>query len=751
MGHSEQGGRERGKSLGLRGFLAIALRYYRPYLAAVLVVGTALLVQTAFRIAVPLGYREIFDSAIAEENMARLFEIFVWLALGWGINTVASLVQDYLASSVGARTMNDIRIAMFDHLQNLSAGFFGRVSSGDLMSRFSNDLMVIESAFLRSIYTFLFSSLILVFSVGALFFMEWRLALMTFASLPVALVGPRILGSKAQKRNYDRKEYEALVAGTLQEAISSHVIVRSFGLAEMRSRQFREQLGRLADKATGAVFSSALVGRTSSLSVFLIQILIMTLGGYLAIRGFLSAGSLVGFVALLLNVSNAANHLSGTVPDLLQAAAGMQRIQEFLNEGPVVRDDPDATDLERMKRELYFQNVSFSYPGEGPALWKVSFRVKSGESVALVGPSGCGKSTILKMLMRFYDPTGGSIYLDHVDVRHCKKASLLNQIAMVPQESKLFNTTFRENIRMGKLDATDAEIEEAAKRAEIHDLIANLSQGYDTMVGEGGASLSGGQRQRIALARAFVRDPAILVLDEATSALDPGTESAINATLQQFARGRTLISATHRLGSVVDMNRILVIDKGRVAEEGTHEALMAAKGVYYELWRKQSGFNVSEDGISVEITPERLRGIPLFADLSEQSLAQVSRDLVSEMVPEKRAIFMRNDHGDRFFIIARGTVEVILSEDENARQVRWLQDGDYFGEMSVLEGTPRTATVRTVTRTLLLSLGRQHFDSLMKNEPQLKASIEAEVALRRGGDYVQEEDEAWGGGFQFSI
>ncbi|MDJ0839647.1 MAG: ABC transporter transmembrane domain-containing protein [Acidobacteriota bacterium] len=750
--NSSPGGQKKKKPLGLRGFLAISLRTMRPYTPALILILLALLIQTAFRIVVPLGYRQIFDEAIANSDQEQLFRIITVLLIGWAINVVAALVQDYFIATVGARSMNDIRISMFRHLQRLSEGFFARTNSGDLMSRFSNDLAVVETAYLRSIYTFVFSSMILVFSVIALFFMEWRLALMTFASLPVALIGPRVLGGKAQEKNYDRKEYEALVAGTLQETISSHAVVRAFGLGLARLEGFRWQLDRLAAKAVRAVFASSLVGRTSSLSVYLIQILIMSVGGFLAIQGFLSAGSLVGFVALLLNVANAANHVSSAVPDLLQGAAGMQRIQEFLAEGPVVDDDPNAAEVPRLNREMYFQNVHFSYSGEGPALTGINFRITAGESVALVGPSGCGKSTILKLMMRFYDPTSGVIFLDGRDVKHGHTESLRGQIGVVLQENKLFNTTLRENIRMGKLDAGDQEVEEAAKMAEIHDMIMAQPEQYDTVVGEGGGKLSGGQRQRIAIARAMVRDPSILILDEATSALDPGTEAAINKTLASYARTRTVVAATHRLGSVVDMDRILVMDKGRLVEEGNHETLMAMKGVYFELWRKQSGFHVSADGASVEITPERLQAIPLFTHLKESSLEMLSQSLMSEVIPEKRILFMKGDQGNRFYIIARGSVEVIISDDEERHQnVRWLSDGDFFGEMALLDNAPRNATVRTGTGTLLLSLSRKDFRELLNHEPELRADIETEARRRRGTEYAYEEDESWGGGMSFKL
>jgi len=745
-----EGGSEK-KSLGLFGFLGEAYTHFKPYTGAVVAVFLALFFQAAFRLMVPLGYREIFDTAIPNEDQGYLFGILAVLTLGWVINAGASVLQDRMAASTGMHAMNDIRILMFSHLQRLSVGFFVRTNSGELMSRFSSDLTVVETAFLRAIYTFVFSSLILVGSVSALFFLEWRLALLTFASLPIALIGPRLLGARAQKRNYDHKEKEALVSETLQETIRGHAVVRVFSLQKDRMDAFRQQLDRLQVNATKAVFASALVGRTSSLSVFLVQILIMCTGGWLAINGNLSIGTLVGFVALLLNVANAANHISGTVPDLLRAATGMQRINEFLAEGPIVLDEPGATSLPRFCKEIHFQNVFFSYSGEGAAINGIDFHIRAGELVAVVGPSGCGKTTVLKLMLRFHDPSTGDIFMDGVRLRDTTKESLRSQIGVVLQESRLFNTTLRENIRTGKLDATEEEIIEAAKKAEIHELISQLPQGYDTVVGEDGERLSGGQRQRIALARAIIRNPSLLILDEATSALDPATEASINKTLHNFGSERTVLSATHRLGSVVHMDRILVIDQGRLVEQGNHEELMALGGVYQNLWNKQSGFRVSEDGSSVEVTPERLRAIPIFATALDSSLVILADALVSKSLPKDRVIFMEGDPGNRFYIIARGRVEVLIGNEESGRSVRWLEDGDYFGEMALLDGKPRNATIRTVTPVLLLSLGRRQFNELLGSESELKALIEKEAELRRGGSYASEEDESMGGGILFKL
>ena len=723
--------------MSLLSFLTLSIRCFRPYVGHGVLILLALLLQAAFRVLVPIGYKQIFDRAILERDMAVLATILALLFAGWLIQAAASLIQDHSCARAGSLAMNDIRMQMFGHLLRLPVGYYSRVSSGDLMSRFSNDLGVIENAFVRAIHTFLFSGLILTVSAVLLFVVEWRLALVTFAVLPVALYGPKLIGARAQWLSYQWKGHEARVSAAIQEVIGSHAVIRAFGLQESRRKHFRRQLTRLARRSARARFAGALAGRSASQSVFFIQVLTMGLGGYLAIRGYLSVGALVAFVALMLNVANAANHLSAVMPDLLQASGGMARVKEFLAEEPTVRELPGALPVPRLCRHLCFEDVSFAYRQSAIALSDVSFRVAAGESVAVVGPSGSGKSTILNLILRLYDPDRGRVTLDGVDLRRCSESSLRAQTGVVLQESVLFDTTLLDNIRIGRPGATMAEVEAAARQAEIHDMIQGLADGYETRVGERGGHLSGGERQRIAIARAIIRDPALLVLDEPTSALDPATAGAVNATLKRLSRERTVFSTTHRLASITHMDRILVVDQGRVVEQGRHEELLGLRGTYFQLWMKQSGFTVSEDGHSAQCSPERLQAIPLLAGIDRRRLEAVADLLVSESYPADRIVYTKGEPGDRFYLIVHGEVEQILSPDgSRGGGVRRLDDGDYFGAQALLEARPRQATLRTTAPTLLLSLGRRQFQELLAGEPGLRDAIEEVADSRR----VEEPD-----------
>ncbi|MCP3961634.1 MAG: ATP-binding cassette domain-containing protein [bacterium] len=717
---------------GFGSFLAWILHYLRSYKWMAAVILLALLLQTAFRVLLPVGYQQIFDRAIVNQDMDLLGKILTILLIAWVVQAVATLVQSRLAARMGARAMNDIRLEMFDHLQRLPTSFYSRAKTGDLMSRFSSELAVIEEAVVHGVPMFFYACLIFILSVALLFFMEWQLALMTVAIVPLALLVPRLLSGRAQRSSYERKTYEAEVANTVQENIGTHTVIKAFGLREARLALYRGQLENLREKVATTHFLSAIVGRTANQGFFLLQILVIGFGAYLAVWGVITVGILVGFVTLLFNVTSAANSIAANLPDLLRATGAMRRIRELLLEKPEIEEAGDAVQLPRLARAVTFEDVHFGYGPNQPILCGLSFEVPAGESVAIVGPSGSGKSTILNLLLRLQAPDRGRILLDGVDLSESTEKSLRDQTGVVLQETVLFNDSLMENIRLGAPGATDDEVMAAARSAEIHDYILRLPERYQTHVGERGGKLSGGQRQRIAIARAILSNPALLVLDEATSALDPVTEASVTSTLHSLAQDRTVFETSHRLGTIAGVDRILVVDRGRLAEQGNHDDLLELEGIYHELWSKQSGFKLSEDGRRAECTPERLRSIPLLKHLGDERLGAIAHMLVSESYAPDRVIFKAGDPGDKFYLIVRGAVEVILIEGDEPVVIRKMQDGDYLGELALLDNAPRSATIRTLAPTLFLTLGRQHFQELLADEPLLRSEIEHQARLRRG-------------------
>jgi ATP-binding cassette subfamily B protein len=688
--------------------------------------------ELAFYVSLPLSFRFLIDRAIIPRDARLLTLVLAGLAGVFALAALAGIGKDLLAARVVARVLNDLRLAMFEHLQRLSMAFYARASTGDLVARFSGDLATLEAVLAKSLPTMIYASLQVVISVLLLVWLNARLAVITLAALPVCVLGPRLLANRATVASYRRRREEAAVLTAVQENISAQAVVRAFGLQESRRAGFRELLDVLGIATARASYLGSLVGKTTDIGVNLVQLLIIGFGAWLVFRDRLAVGALFAFIGTFVNLGLAISNLSQTLPALLQATTGMRRIDELLEEPVGVRDAPDASPAPRLARELRLDGVSFSYTGERLDLDDVTLRIPAGHSVALVGGSGSGKSTILNLIARFYDPQRGSVTIDGRDLRRVTHRSLLAQIGIVSQETVLFNTTVRENIRLARPGATDAEVAAAAAAAEIHDLILALPQGYETLVGERGGRLSGGQRQRLALARAILRAPAILILDEATSALDPATEAAIQQTLGRLARDRTVISVTHRLSTAIGADAIVVLDRGRLVERGTHDELLRLAGVYHRLWQHQSGFVISADGQRAEVEARRLGAIPVFAQLDGSHLAAIADRFVTERYPRGKRIIEEGDPGDKLYIIVHGSVEVLKRGPEGEeRRLAVLQDGDVFGEIALLEDVPRIATIVTRTPCLMLTLGRQQFDNILAAVPDLRIAFEQVAAARR--------------------
>ena len=708
------------------------LGYLRPYRVQTALILVGLSLELAFYVSLPLSFRFLVDRAIIPRDSRLLTLVLAGLAGIFALAALAGVGKDFLLARVVARVLNDLRLAMFDHLQRLSTGFYARASTGDLVARFSTDLATLEIVLAKSLPTLVYASLQIVISTSLLFWLNTRLALITVAALPVCVLGPRLLASRAIDASYRRRLEEAAVLSAVQENIGAQAVVRAFGLQPSRLARFREQLDALGSVAVRAHYLGSLIGKTTDVGVNLIHLLIIGYGAWLVFGDQLEVGALFAFVGTFVNLGLAVSNLSQTLPSVLQATAGMRRIDELLEEPIGVQDAPHAVPAPRLAREIRLDRVSFSYSGEQRNVDDVAISIPAGHSVALVGGSGSGKSTILTLITRFYDPQQGSVTIDGRDLREVTQQSLLAQIGIVSQETVLFDTTIRENIRLARPGATDGEVEAAARAAEIHDLILAFPQGYETSVGERGGRLSGGQRQRLALARAVLRRPAILILDEATSALDAATEAAVQETLERLARSCTTISVTHRLVTAMHADAIVVLDRGRVVERGTHDELLALGGVYHRLWQHQSGFVISGDGQRAEVEAHRLAAIPIFANVDESQLAAIATRFVTERYPRGKRILEEGDPGDKLYIIVRGAVEVRKrNPDGEERLVAVLEDGDVFGEIALLEDVPRIATIVTRTPCLMLTLGRQSFEQILATAPDLRIVFEQMAAARR--------------------
>jgi len=511
----------------------------------------------------------LIDAAIVPKNYSLMVLILSLLGVGAILYTCVGLLGNFLGARLGILIINNIRRSLFEHLQNLSMEFFGRRSAGDIVTCLIADAQKVENGLITMGLTVVVLVLCnLLFSTIFLFLLNWQLAVLSCIGLTICTITPAKIASIATTRGYQLRQKEGQIANVVEENILSQSVVKLFGLENRTTNDFSTHLNDLKQVYVGATFLSYLVQKVPMICFALTQLVILSIGAVMTFRNIISVGTLVSYQVLLLGFNLNIIGLTSALPEFINGIAAFQRINDILSEVPDVQDAPDAIELPHFESEIYFDDVTFSYSSDRGGVKNLSLKIRQGDFAVFVGQSGAGKSTIINLLTRFYDPDKGRILFDGVDLRHATVRSLRSQIGLVSQDVILFNCSVRENIRMGCLTASDEQVEAAARRAEIHDFILTLPQGYDTPVGDRGGQLSGGQRQRIALARALVREPAILILDEATSALDPATEAGILATIERITQNRTVIFITHRMAHALRADVMYVMENGGLVVSG---------------------------------------------------------------------------------------------------------------------------------------------------------------------------------------
>jgi ATP-binding cassette, subfamily B, bacterial len=571
--------------------------YFRPYWREAIAILGVISVIAALGSIPPLLLRQLVDVAIPRQDWSLLH----MLALGMLVLPVATgllgILETYMDERLSQGVMLDIRTALFARLQAQSMDYFTSTRPGDISSRLNNDVNDLSDIFSDTVVAITSNVLTLGFTLVIIFSLNWQLALLAVAITPLFIPPAWWVGKLRHKvmteAQAKRSDLHAFVQDTM--SINGFLMRRIFGnLGNERDRYagLSNDFGRLQMKRM-------LIWRWFTLTLSLVMIIgpvaIYWYGGALTIQGALTLGTLVAFVQYLQRLYSPMSALATVHVQVMESFSVFDRLFAVLDAVPTVRDQEDAAPLPPLEGHLRFEGVGFRYREDKPLLDDVTFEARPGQLVALVGPSGAGKSSLSYLIPRFYDPTAGRVTLDGHDLRHVTLESLQAQVAMVPQEPFLFHSSIRENLMYAKPDATQEELEAACRAAYIHDAIASLPEGYDTVVGERGYRLSGGERQRLALARVILKSPRVLILDEATSSLDSRSEALIQQALTPIMAGRTTVAIAHRLSTILHADLILVLERGRVVERGTHAELLAAGGLYARLWREQAKLGTDDE------------------------------------------------------------------------------------------------------------------------------------------------------------
>ena len=559
-------------------------RLAAPYKVRTTLAILSLLAATAASLAPPYLSKLALDHGVLHRNLAQLWWI-VALFVAAGVGTIlSSSAQTYFTGWTGERILADLRNLLFRHLQRLSLGFYERNRAGVIISRLTNDVEALDQLVTDGVTSLVQNTLTLLGSAIILFFLDWRLALATLTVMPAMTIATSLFRKYSARAYRDVRERLGLVTATLAEDIAGMRIVQAFTREPSAERNFRRVSEHYRDANQRTVVLNGLYFPFVDFLSAIATAVVLGYGGYLVFGRSITAGTLFAFIGYLSNFFDPVQQLSQLYNTFLSATAALDKIMDVLDEEPEIRDKPDAYELPRIEGHVRFEGVRFGY-GKGPeVLHGLDLDVPAGTTVALVGHTGAGKSTIAKLLARFYDPREGRITIDGHDLRDVTQESLRRQLGIVPQEGFLFAGTVRDNVAFGRPDATPEDVVAASNAVGAHDFVLRLEDGYETQLQERGSRLSLGQRQLVALARALLADPRILILDEPTSSVDIGTERRIEQALRTLLAGRTAFVIAHRLSTIRDADLIVVLEHGRIVEQGTHDELLRKRGLYTSLY-----------------------------------------------------------------------------------------------------------------------------------------------------------------------
>lgn len=560
------------------------LTYLWPYWRWLIVSVFFMLMVSLSNLVLPWIIKDVIDKVLDDKDLHMLYIIIVGILITFLIRAITTFGHRYMMGYIGQSVIMDLRNGLYRHLQKLSISYYDKRRTGEIMSNLTNDIGALQGAIVDNFIQFVQEGAIFLGSFASMIYLQWKLTVLCLVIVPLVSFTIKFFGRKLHTSGRDVQERLADVTSILQETIQGVRIVRSFNRGDYETERFRV-INKRSFSAT--MRSIRQQSQMTPFVEFLSAIAVCAIiwyGGVSVIDGVMTTGELIAFLIYAINLANPTRRIAESFGNLQKALAAADRVFDILDAEPDVKDKPDAKPLVVTEGRVEARHVKFSYEPENPVLTDMNFTVEPGQTIAVVGPSGAGKTTIANLLPRFYDVTGGALLIDGVDIRDVTVGSLRDNIGLVPQDTLLFNTSIKENVLYGRLDATDEEVWRAIRFANAEKFVKELPNGIDTKVGDRGMVLSGGQRQRIAIARALLKDPKILILDEATSALDTESEKVVQDALDKLMVGRTSFVIAHRLSTIKNADQILVLNNGVIAEKGTHDELMAQGGLYYELY-----------------------------------------------------------------------------------------------------------------------------------------------------------------------
>lgn len=576
-----------GHVMGALDFIRIIMPYLKSSKLLLLILIPLFIIDVGYCVSFPIFYEPIIDNVGKPNGLETIIFYLTILAIFFVVFSISNVIDEYVTVNISIRVINNIREKIFSILQKMPAGYYAKKKPGDMIAHFTTDLAIVEHTLTEALPLMISSFAQGLIGTIVLFYLEWYLSLISIILLPLIFLISLAFKERAERHGLDRKQREAELTQILDEVADMHVTISLFRLSNLFKNQFLKKLGDISGSYVKGTVYSGLISILTSVALQGISLVILIVGVIMVYKGQITAGRLIAYLTLMDYTVIIWGSFFEYNQILIQASGGVQRIKKFFKDSPALINTKRTEPLNDFIDKIEFKKVSFAYKPEHPILKNISLSIRANDSVAIVGTSGSGKSTLLSLLLGAHDPVSGKILIDGKDYSTISQEFICTKVRAVMQNTSLFDMSIAENIRMGKLDATEQEIIDAAKAAELHETIMQFPQQYETRVGIRGQHLSGGQRQRVAIARALIGNPAILILDEATSDLDPVTEHEIISLIQKIKRHKTIVFVTHRLRAIQDMDFIYVISKGSIVQSGIHENLVKESGFYQQLWHKQ--------------------------------------------------------------------------------------------------------------------------------------------------------------------